>query len=206
MNSHLESGKWIQVALGLPILLLALLIGWQLIGGVRLVPPRQPKIVPAPAAPLPEFVLPPVEVGYKDLLQRPPFTPTRKASSGAAGLASRTVMPRSQFVLVGVTITSDKRVALLRGMGSEKLVRVEEGKEINGVLLEKVENGKVVLMQGGDREELAVKIQPAQAQRPAGDAPQSEAHPQPGGLVSSQQPGSISPPPGGKPIPRPKGI
>ena len=78
-------------------------------------------------------------------------------------------MAKGQFILQGVTIRGDTRIAFLREKSSGRTHRVERGKDVNGVTLASVENDRVVLAQGADREELVLSVQkgpPPAAQPP----------------------------------------
>lgn len=123
----------------------------------------------------PEFALPPLEQTYTETVGRPLFVPTRRPPPPPP--PPQPVLPtmrKGQFMLVGVILTKEKDVALLREMANGKISRVEKGKEINGMRLEKLEPEKATLTQWGDREELVLKIQAVpKVQAPLQQIPQT---------------------------------
>ena len=156
--------------LAVPALLLALTIGSEIGWGARVrLPTPQPNLhksnllLPAPQ---PEFVLPPLDQSFVATLERPLLTPTRRPSPPppppVVPPPPKPTMRKGQFVLMGVILTKDKNVALLREIANGKVLRVEQGKEINGILVAAMEKEKVTLTQWDDREELMLKIQPGQ--------------------------------------------
>jgi type II secretory pathway component PulC len=79
-------------------------------------------------------------------------------------------MRKGQFILDGIIITKDKNIALLREEITRKVIRVELGQEINGMLIEKLDRDRITLKQGDEREELVLKIKtgPNPPGKPAG--------------------------------------
>lgn len=110
-----------------------------------------------------EFTLPPLEQTYTEVLERPLFVPTRRLPPPAPVDAPQSAMRKGQFILLGVILTKDTKIAMLREIANNKVWRVEQGKEINGMLLEKLESDKITLKQGDDREEVVLKIKPMQS-------------------------------------------
>jgi len=106
---------------------------------------------------LPEFALPPRESAYAETLTRPLFIPSRQGSLTSNAGAQQ--MKKGQFVLSGVIIVPGQRLALLRDATTGKSERVEQGKEIRGMLAEQVDAGVVVLKQGSETEELLLMVQ-----------------------------------------------
>ncbi|CAN5495065.1 hypothetical protein BH11PSE11_BH11PSE11_13020 [soil metagenome] len=114
----------------------------------------------------PEFVLPPLEESFAETLARPLLVPSRRPSPPAPPPEPpKPTMRKGQFALVGVILTKGTNVALLRDVASGKVSRVEQGKTINDMRVEKMEPEKVTLEQYGDREEIVLKIQ-AQTRQP----------------------------------------
>jgi hypothetical protein len=173
MKLRLESRHFVALLLLLSALALALTIGSELGWGRRVsltLPQPKPQKNMAATAPLhPEFALPPLEQTYTEVLARPLFVPTRSLPPPASAESPQSAMRKGQFILVGVILTKEKNIALLREIANGKVLRVEQGKEINGMLLEKLEQEKITLRQGDDSEEVMLKIQPVQ--RPAQAAP-----------------------------------
>jgi len=164
-------------------LTLAAIIGMEIGWGQRInLTLPIPRLKPAQSVdhPLqPEFVLTPIAQGFADTTARPVFSPTRRPPPPPPPPEPpKPMMQKGQFVLLGVLITKEKKVALLREVANGKAARVEEGKEIKGILLSKAEPEKVTLTQFGDSEELTLKIQVPP--KPPAPAPAQQAAPQPG--------------------------
>jgi len=187
MKLRLESRYATTALLLLSALLLALAIAAEL-GWGRSANPQLPQPEPGKsggaALPLqPEFTLPPLEQTYTEVLARPLFVPTRRLSPPTLADVPQSVMRKGQFILLGVILTKDKNIALLREIANGKTLRAEQGKEINGMLLEKLEPEKITLKQGDDYEEVILKIKPMQS------LPQ---HPAPVGTPAPAQPGATA--------------
>jgi general secretion pathway protein N len=167
--------------------------------------PVQAKLLPSIAAVNPDQE-------YSETGARPLFTPTRRPAPPAVAPAAPTAMNKGQFTLTGVTIVGPLKIALLREKSSGRVVRVEEGKEVNGITVAQVDPEQVKLTQGGDSEVVAMLVTkgtghpvppPAAAAGPfapltgaapavpvAGASPVARAAPPPG----AQQPGQPQPP------------
>ncbi len=114
------------------------------------------------AGPTESKLLPPIaaiapEQAYPETAARPLFTPTRRPVPEAP--TQQSAMVKGQFVLQGVTIHGDTRIALLREKASGRTHRVERGRILNGLTLASVEPDRVVLAQGPDSEELVLTVQ-----------------------------------------------
>lgn len=155
--------NYLSLAMGAISLLLAGVLLWEWEQGNRLgrelanMRKMPLAAVPAPKI-LPEFNLPNAETGFPELLARPIFSVSRRASATASqGVAG--AMQRGQFVLVGVLITPNQRSALLRSVESNKTETVAMGAQIGGLTLGEVAPDKVVLRLGAESEELTLKVQ-----------------------------------------------
>lgn len=126
--------------------------------------PRKP--APAEAKLLPPVVAIAPEQAYPETAGRPLFTPTRRPAPEAPAVA-QTTFKRDQFVLQGVTIVGDNRIALLREKANGRVHRVERGREVNGIKVVEIQPEVVTLAQGGEREVLALTVQ-KQTAAPAG--------------------------------------
>ena len=127
---------------------------------------------PETLATLPAFLLPPLDVGFKDTADRPLFTPTRRPP--AVNLAANTpAMKKGQFKLNGTSVSNELALAFLFETATGKTVRITKGKEINGMTLETVEAGRIVLKQGEETEELTLRTaaSPPAPPKPATVAP-----------------------------------
>ena len=159
---------WIQrqpliALLAALVVLLAIIVGVELGFGTRL----RSAVESAPRkAPLAEAkLLPPIaavvpEEAYPETIGRPLFTPTRRPAPEAP-VAAQKAFKRDQFVLQGVIVVGDNRVAMLREKASGRIHRVERGKEVNGITVFEIEPESVTLGEGGERETLALVVQKA---------------------------------------------
>jgi hypothetical protein len=132
---------------------------------------------------------------YPETAARPLFTPTRRPAPAAPAVAGN--MVKGQYTLQGVIAVGDLRIALLKEKTSGKVIRVERGKDVNGITLSVVDPDKVTLAQGGDEEVLTLQVSKA-APTPAGGNPAVAAPPQSSGpFATGQQPGAAPNVPGG---------
>ena len=111
----------------------------------------QTKLLPAVAAVNPEQE-------YAETAARPLFTPTRRPAPPAAVAGSPSSMPKGQYVLTAVIIANGLKTALLREKSSGRVLRVEKGKDFNGVTVAEIEPEKITLAQGGDQEVLSLSV------------------------------------------------
>ena len=160
---------------------LAGVIGLELALGTTSGKPTEAK--PATASELkvvPPVVATPPEQAYPETVSRPLFIVTRRPAPEAP--AQQSALVKGQFVLSGVTIHGDTRIALLREKSSGRTHRVEVGKVVNGITLASVEADRVVLALGGDREELVLTVQrppPQMLPQAAVPAPAPQSGPAP---------------------------
>ncbi len=110
--------------------------------------PMVAKLLPSIAASQPERL-------YPETTARPLFIPTRRP---APEVAAQGAFKPGQFVLQGVTIAGDTRIALLREKESGKIHRVEKGKEVNGVKVAEINPESVTLTQGTEQEVLPLLV------------------------------------------------
>lgn len=106
-----------------------------------------------------EFSLPSLDQAYTEVAERPLFVPTRRLSPPLPPEAQST-MHKGQYTLTGVILAKGKNIALLREVANGKMVRAEQGSELNGMQVERLEAEKIILKQGGEREEVLLKIPP----------------------------------------------
>lgn len=151
----------------------ALLVVIALEAGWGLGRPAVPAATAVKAAPVDSKLLPPLadaapEQVYPETGARPLFTPTRRPAPAAEAVGS---MVKGQFVLQGVTILGDTRIAMLRDKNGGKIYRVEKGKDVNGVTVADIQAERVTLRQGGDSEVVELLAQKAGAAPPPAAAP-----------------------------------
>lgn len=203
-GAKMNPGAWMAIIWGLPYLALAGVIGLELDWGRHILPhPPEPKPIPAARADYPiqpEFTLPALEQGFAETTARPVFTPARRPPPPPA--QAKSAMQKGQFILLGALIIRGKSIALLREIATGKSTRVEQGKEIKGITVTNIYPEKVLLTQGGETEELVLKIQPAAKQPTAPKVmpiqPQAQAAPQTApGTPQNSAPVTAAPPDGG---------
>ncbi len=160
MRELLQRHPLIAGLAALAVLLLVVL-GIEAAMGVRLRESLMPT-APVKAAAVDARLLPPVpdapaEQLYPETGSRPLFTPTRRPAPAAEAVGA---LVKGQFVLHGVTIVGETRIAMLREKTGAKIYRVEKGREVlNGVTVADVEPDKVTLRLGGDSEVVALVVQ-----------------------------------------------
>jgi hypothetical protein len=111
---------------------------------------------------LPPIVAVAPEQAYPETSARPLFTPARRLVPEVIAVAQPTFQP-GQFVLLGVTIAGDTRIALLREKASGRIHRIARGGEVNGIKVAAVEPETVTLAMGGQQEQLPLTVQKAGA-------------------------------------------
>jgi hypothetical protein len=187
-------------ALALAAAGLAVAVGVETGFGTRIAPaiPAGPS---KPAAPFQARLLPPIapvnlEQAYTEMVARPLFIALRRPAPPAEASAA-TAMKHGQYVLQGITIAGDTRIALLREKATGKVHRVEKGHDIDGIKVAEVTPESVTLAQGGEQEVL-----PLQVIKP-GAAPGASAQLGPFGPATAA--GAIPPatPVPGAPVPAP---
>jgi hypothetical protein len=162
-------------------------------GGPKVPAAASRRAVPAEAKLLPPMVAAAPEQAYPETAARPIFSPTRRPAPVAVAAPQPTIQ-RNQFVLLGVTMAGDTRIAMLRERSNGKLHRVEKGREINGMKVAEIEREAVTLAAGAENETLTLTVQKAGAT--PGAAPAAAAVS--GGPFLPQ-----APPPAAAPAPAP---
>ncbi len=163
--------------------------------------PRAPAKV-ADARMLPPFVLAAADQVAPETAARPLFTPTRRPAPAPATV--QPTMRKGQFVLTGVTVSTDASFAFLREVSTGKTKSVRKGAEVNGLRVDAIEPRRVVLRQGEETEDLMLAIQsPPKSATPAPSAGAPGAPAAPGGTPNLFAPGGVPLPgaPGGPPMP-----
>jgi general secretion pathway protein N len=132
-----------------------------------------------PTAAADSKLLPPIaatnpEQAYPETAERPLFTPTRRRAPEAPQAAQNTFTP-GQFTLQGVIIVGDNRVAMLREKSTGRIIRVERGREVNGIKVAEIEPERVRLELGAQNETIPLVVQKG----PAGAPPQPASGPFP---------------------------
>jgi hypothetical protein len=162
----------LTVLLGAIALVLLAVIGLETGWGTRIRPPLPADPAPRAAA-LDAKLLPPVtaipaEQAYPETGTRPLFTPTRRPAPQATVAGN---LAKGQFVLHGVTIVGDQRIAFLKEKSSGKTHRAERGRDVNGISVAEIEPDKVTLKVGEDLEVLPLSVQKTGAGAAVATAP-----------------------------------
>lgn len=146
----------------------------------------------------PDFTGPGLEL--TETTARPLFNPSRRPLAGSGKGGSRSgALPRGRYELTGVSISPSSRVAMLLDVTTKKTVRVEQGKELDGILVEAVTPNKITLKLGTDSEELPLKIA---APKPAAGASPNPGEPSHAGQAAAPgAPPSFAPPVVVRPVP-----
>ncbi len=166
----------------LPLFLLCLALGYLIyleIGS----PPEALRAGPADSPPAeeiaalpsqPSFAIAPIE-SFSEIVTRPLFSELRRPpipDAEPGGEPEPEPEPiavakvhRGLFVLVGVVITSQTRLAIVRNRKANEVVRLERGARIEGWTVESIEPDRVVFRQGAEIDE--VKLDDSLAPPPA---------------------------------------
>jgi general secretion pathway protein N len=155
--------------------------------------PSGKRAVAAEAKLLPPVVAMAPEQAYPETTARPLFLPTRRPAPEAKAEDRKTFV-QGQFVLQGVTVAGDTRIALLREKSNGRIHRVERGREVNGIQVVEIQPEVVTLAMGGEKEVLSMQVQ-----RPTGApvaAPQA-------GPFAGPPPAAGTPPAAAAPAPTP---
>lgn len=124
--------------------------------------PALPGVNVKPAAPPEAKLLPALtptnaDQLYPETTARPLFIATRRPAPPAE-TAQQSAMKRGQFVLHGVIIAGNTKIAMLREKANGRIHRVERGQEINGMKLAEVLPESVTLAQGSEQEVLPLQV------------------------------------------------
>jgi hypothetical protein len=147
-----------------PVVVLAILLGFELGWGrqVHRLPEPPPAVEPRPVTPalLPEYNVLGGLAARTETVSRTLFNPTRRPAPAALADAGRTQMKTGQFVLTGTSLSGDRSIAFLKEVAGGKFRSVRKGEQINGMLVAEVKADRVRFTQGGDSEELVLKVAP----------------------------------------------
>jgi hypothetical protein len=149
------------------------------------------RVVPAEAKLLPSLAAIGAEQAYPETVARPLFIPTRRPAPEAP-VTAQGALQRGQYVLQGTIVVGENRIAMLKEKSSGKIVRVERGKDFNGMKVVAIEKEAVTLGVGNDEEKLVLNV----IRPPAGVAAAAPSGPFP--TASAPAPAA---PLGGLPVP-----
>ena len=161
MNGNLRALLW-WVA---PALALVALVGIETDWGGELhkLPAAPQAIEPKPVVPtlLPEYQVEGGVASLNETVDRTLFNPTRRpAPPATASSEGEKKVQSGQFVLTGTTLAGDRSIAFLKEVAGGKARTVRKGDKINGMLVAEVLPDRVRFTQGGESEELMLKVSP----------------------------------------------
>jgi hypothetical protein len=81
--------------------------------------------------------LPPLE-DFSEIVDRPIFIPSRQPILAEDGTAAGSGATRNQFVLVGVVIAAEERMAVMQRRSAREVLRVVEGQQVDGWTVESI--------------------------------------------------------------------
>ncbi|MEO8565277.1 MAG: hypothetical protein ABI541_02755, partial [Betaproteobacteria bacterium] len=106
------------------------------------------------------------------------FNPTRRpAPPATASSEGEKKVQSGQFVLTGTTLAGDRSIAFLKEVAGGKARTVRQGDKINGMLVAEVLPDRVRFTQGGESEELMLKVSPGPKTTVAAAPPAAQAVP-----------------------------
>jgi hypothetical protein len=164
----------VTAVLGLSVLALGTAIGLETDWGTAVGRAVTVEKVPAGAVKearlLPPFKLPEVATAYREMADRPAFTPTRRPAPPPVPVATAPSMPRGKYTLTGAIVAGDVRAAYLREVATGKSLTVKQGDLLAGVRVDLVEPRRVVLRMGEETETLDLVSASSGGARPPGAA------------------------------------
>ncbi len=116
------------------------------------------KVAPEPAAvppAEPAFTLPPLG-DFSETVARPLFLPSRRPLAPAEDAPAEAVT-RDLFTLMGVIISADERMALVKRRKTGEVLRLIEGQRVDGWLVEAIMPDRLALSHGEEAEEVVLK-------------------------------------------------
>ena len=146
-----------------PFAIVLAILGWETDwgGGISL-----PVPVPSPAAPqavnvalAPEYRIDGGLAARNETVDRVLFNPTRRPAPPATqAAAGSSAIQHGKYVLTGTAVAGGVATAMLREAASGKSHTVRKGEKIDGALVAEVTPDSIKLSQGGDTEELHLKV------------------------------------------------
>ncbi len=124
------------------------------------------QVPPLPGLPAePSFVMAPAE-NFSVILERPLFSPTRRPpAEGTVTIES--AEPELEVTLVGIIISSEGRIAIIKPEGGSQFVRLSEGDSFQGWTLETIEPDRITFQRGEIEEHIELTYdEPPPVQKP----------------------------------------
>ncbi len=113
----------------------------------------------------PSFVMAPAE-SFSAILERPLFSPTRRPpAEGTVTIES--AEPELEVTLVGIIISSEEQIAIIKPKGGSQFVRLSEGDSFQGWVLETIEPDRITFQRGDIEEHIELTYdEPPPVQKP----------------------------------------
>ncbi len=163
--SSLVQRYWLTALIVVGIIGVIGVFAWET-GWGRYLSPSVPKFDGAPRkadniAILPPFTMPPIDPTYKETVERPLFSQTRRPNPPAAAVAAAPVMEKGKYRLSGTSVGPELSTAFLVDLKSGKTWRVVKGGLVDptgsqGVKLDSVNATQVILKLGEETETLSL--------------------------------------------------
>ena len=146
-----------------PFAIVLAILGWETDwgDGVSLPVPVAPPTAPQPVsvALMPEYRIDGGAAARRETIERVLFNPTRRPAPPATQAAGESaVLQKGKYVLTGTTVSGGVAMAMLREVAGGKSHTVRKGEKIDGALVAEVTPDGVKLTQGGNTEELHLKV------------------------------------------------
>ncbi len=156
---------WLTALIAVAVLGVVGVFAWETGWGSYLFP-RTPNFSGAPRQAdniviLPPFVMPPIDPTYKETVERPLFSQSRRPNPPAAAVAAAPVMEKGKYRLSGTSVNAQVSTAFLVDIRSGKTWRVVKGAIVDptgsqGATLDSVDATRVVLKLGDETEVLTL--------------------------------------------------
>lgn len=156
---------WLTALIAVAVLGVVGVFAWETGWGSYLFP-RTPNFSGAPRQAdniviLPPFAMPPIDPTYKETVERPLFSQSRRPNPPAAAVAAAPVMEKGKYRLSGTSVNAQVSTAFLVDIRSGKTWRVVKGAIVDptgsqGATLDSVDATRVVLKLGDETEVLTL--------------------------------------------------
>ncbi len=113
----------------------------------------------------PSFVMAPAE-SFSAILERPLFSPTRRPPAEGT-VTIETGEPELEVTVVGIIISSEEQIAIIKPKGGSQFVRLSEGDSFQGWILETIEPDRITFQRGDIEEHIELTYdEPPPVQKP----------------------------------------
>ncbi len=108
---------------------------------------------------------------FDEIVARPLFSPTRRPPPARQQTVTATVVQPETFALIGVIISTEGRMALLRTIATDEVQRAVEGQSVGGWEVGAINPTQVVLQRGKDKEVIKINDAATVAGETSANAP-----------------------------------